>query len=334
MTLALASIASRQQAPALVQGHLTTTGTAPAPQLSQCSVYIGAELQFSLKSQKVAACFRRQHLAAGDANPATATHFFLFITDSFLKSKEHMLSLITLFAGDPNFKQRLFPVIMDQQMHIFQAGEELPYADYWNSQLVALRPNSVAYRDTKIIADNIAAFIRAVRDTLMPPLDELLQNNLTAVTEKIEQRAHLPSERFFFLPKEGHSSSIGQEAALLQLSEHFVIKPVVSLSGEAGMGKTTLAIEYAKRSGEYTTGIYWLDASNRQSLEKSWQGLATQLGTGVSSVTQRACPHAQLSAHLRQCERSFTDSDNCKRTLFGHRPKTSARRHHPRKLFP
>ena len=81
-------------------------------QLNQPIIYVGAEPVFSLKTQQVAACFHRKNLLFQEKHPSASTHFFLFITDSFLKSKELILPLITLFAADPHFKQRLFPVIM------------------------------------------------------------------------------------------------------------------------------------------------------------------------------------------------------------------------------
>ena len=284
-----ALISATQQTHNLIQGHLPSAGSASSSSSSSvsalpssCTVYIGAEPNFSSDTRQVADCFHRKNLTTNQANPSLATHFFLFITDSFLKSKELILPLITLFVADPHFKQRLFPVIMGR-ISIFGAGQELEYAKHWGDQLQTVSVNSAAYTEIKTIEENIAPFIRALRDTLMPPLSELLQKDLSAVSDIIEQRSHLvQAKRFFFLPQT--SAAVGQEAALLQLSSLFESKLVVTLCGEAGIGKTTLAIEYAKRSQVYSSGIFWLDASSIQTLKKSFLDLATQLGASPMNV--------------------------------------------------
>lgn len=56
------------------------------------------------------------------------------------------------------------------------------------------------------------------------------------------------------------------------------------VTGEAGIGKITLAIEYAKRSQEYSTGIFLLDGNNAQTLKKSFQDLAARLSVSPMNV--------------------------------------------------
>ena len=247
--------------------------------MNRCCVHIGAEDGFHFESEQVANCLRTQHITVNKMDPSSATHSFLFITGSFFKSKELILPLITRFVVDPDYNQRLFPVLMGQNIGIFGSSSEVAFTEYWSSQLQTLPPGSGAYSDVKAIVDNIGPFIRMLRDILMPPLGELLDNNLSAITGLIEQRAHLlRTKHFFFLPSEASASPIGLEALLVQLALLFANQPIVYLSGEAGMGKTTLAIEHARRFQPDASGVFWLDASSEQSLEQSFQELATQLG--------------------------------------------------------
>ena len=259
-----------------------TPQTGTANPYDGCKVYIGAEPTFSSQAGQVTDCFKRSHISQ-ETNPAAATHYFLFITDSFIKSKEHVLPLIAKLA-DPHFKQRLFPVIMDK-MSIFSAGGELGYVEYWNEILKKTDQNSPDYGDIQRIKENISPFICALRDTLMPPLDELLKADLKPIIDTIEKRAYLyGAKRFFFLPKEDASHFIGQETAIAQISSLFANKSAVTLTGEAGTGKTSLAIEYAKRADAYPNGIFWFDASDEQSLEESYRQLGVQLGMNAIQI--------------------------------------------------
>src|ERR1700677_3466369 len=151
MSLALTSATSSQQTQNLLQGRLLSSGSASSSSTTfsrqgQCTVYIGAEPNFSSDTQAVIKCFRNNNIAANESNPSSATHFFLFVTDSFLKSKELLSPLITRFVSDPHFKQRLFPLVMGK-MSIFSAGQELDYMKYWTDRLQTLDPNSAEYAE-------------------------------------------------------------------------------------------------------------------------------------------------------------------------------------------
>ncbi len=254
---------------------------------NSCNIYIGAEPSFSAQTKQVIDCFERSKVASQENDPAAATHYFLFITDSLLKSKKDILPLIRRLIADPHFKQRLFPVIMDKKVSIFGPGEELKYVQYWSDALKNAAPSE--QDDIKLIEENISLMIRMIRDTLMPPLDQLLQDNLSSITQAIEKRSHLlETKRFFFLPQV--KASTARTDALAQLSSLFAERPVVSITGAAGAGKTTLAIEYAKASEIYTSGIFWLDATNKQTLEESFKQLATQLEMSSEQV-KKEFPH-------------------------------------------
>ena len=244
---------------------------------SRCIAYIGAEPRFSSQTQRIIECFQKRNMSAKEANPSSATHFVLFITDSFLKSKEHILPLIT-HLSDPHFKQRLFPIIMDK-ISIFRSGEEVPYAQFWSERLKTVNSNSFEYGEIKTIQENIAPFICALRDTLMPPLDELLKTDLAPITDTIEKRSHLlEAQRFFFLPNVSTPQFVGRDISLAELSSLLSKQTVATLSGDSGIGKTTLAVEYAKRSEIYPAGVFWLNATNILTLDESFRQLAIQLG--------------------------------------------------------
>ncbi len=244
---------------------------------SQATVYIGAEPRFSSEISQVAGCFQRGKIASQEESPASATHYFLFITDTFLKSKEYLLPLISRLS-DPEFKQRLFPVIMDKAVSIFGAGDEQKYVKYWEGISTD--------NEVDMIRQNIAHLIRVLRDTLMPPLGQLLQDDLALVTNAIEKKLHLlDAGHFFFLPPA--NAQILRKAALETLSSNFKRQNIVSISGEKGIGKTTLAIEYAKQSGTYPSGTFWLDATDEQTLEVSYKQLAAQLGINPDQVKRK-----------------------------------------------
>ena len=243
---------------------------------AQVTVYIAAEPRFSSEASQVASCFQRSKIASQEKSPASASHYFLFITDTFLKSKEYLLPLISRLS-DPEFKQRLFPIIMDKTVSIFGAGDEQKYVKYWEE----LPTDS----EVEMIRQNIAALIRVLRDTLMPPLDQLLKDDLALVTNAIEKRNHLLNAgHFFFLPP--LNGQVVRKAALAKLSSLFEGQNIVSITGAEGTGKTTLAIDYAKQS-TYSSGIFWLDATDEQTLEEGYKQLAAQLGINPDQVKRK-----------------------------------------------
>ena len=248
-----------------------------------CNVYIGREGRFALEAEQVGACLLKKNMAVQEKDLANASHYFLFVTDSFLKTKEQVLPLIQRLS-DPYFKQRVFAVIMDKSLSIFSPGSELKYVEYWSDILKNTSPNGSEHGEVRLIEENVATLIRVLRDSLMPPLDQLLQEDLKPITDLVEKRSHLlETKRFFFLPQ-GQTYLIGRKVALVKISTLFASKPVVVITGGKGTGKSTLAIEYAKNSTTYRTGIFWLDATNQQTLEESYRQLATQLGMNVDQA--------------------------------------------------
>jgi len=277
-------------------------------------VYIGAEPRFSFETGQVVERLKRGNIACQE-NPDTATHYFLFVTDTFLKSMEQLLPLIRRLS-DPELKQRLFPIIMDKSVSIFGPGDELKYVKYWE--------DAPADNEVEMIRQNIALLIRILRDTLMPPLDQLLRDDLALITGAIEKKEYLLEVgHFFFLPSV--NAPVSRKNALDQLSSLFKNQSSVLLTGPKECGKTTLAIEYAKQS-ICPSGVFWLDAKNEQTLERSYEQLAAQLGITpdqvkrklpfkkdflliYDNVTDRSLVPALFSGHILMVTPSLPDPD-------------------------
>ena len=74
-------------------------------------------------------------------------------------------------------------------------------------------------------------------------------------------------------------------AEMYQLLYGHNSRSTVVLHGLGGIGKTQLAVEYSKRHKEKYTAIFWLDASNEDSLGRSFQGIAQKILKHHSSTS-------------------------------------------------
>ena len=70
----------------------SSLSTVALPEQRTCTVYIGGEDTLTLEKMEVIKCLRQKNLSSTETNPSSATHFFLFTTDSFLKTKSLVLS--------------------------------------------------------------------------------------------------------------------------------------------------------------------------------------------------------------------------------------------------
>lgn len=255
----------------------SSSSSSSAPQNQDCLFYFIAEPKFSHETGQLIGMLAGKNIQTESMDPSRATHFLLFVTKKLLETKEFLLPLMSRLV-DPHFKERLFPILMDR-ISIFNPHDERPFVEYWTALLQNTSPQSPEYADIQTIAAGIAPLMRGMRDTLSFNLQELFQSNMQLVVNAVEQRAHLlKPKQFFFLPPSYLNQPIGIEPALFQLSAHFEEKTQVLISGEAQTGKSTLAIEYAKRATSYC-GVFWIDASSKESIEEGFSQIAAQLGT-------------------------------------------------------
>jgi hypothetical protein len=84
-------------------------------------------------------------------------------------------------------------------------------------------------------------------------------------------------------PDMGDGLFIGREAELKQMeaillpSSHSLTRKVLILGGMGGIGKTQLAITYAKRHHSSYSSIFWLNATSKSALITSLRRLAPQI---------------------------------------------------------
>ena len=104
---------------------------------------------------------------------------------------------------------------------------------------------------------------------------------ITTTTKEILYVFDAPSQNRLFA---GRSSEIKELANLLQLddgkSKNESKVNIAAVCGLGGVGKTSLAIEYAHQKKDYYTGgVYWFSGEDDTKFENSVYDLATRLGT-------------------------------------------------------
>jgi NB-ARC domain len=111
-------------------------------------------------------------------------------------------------------------------------------------------------------------------------------------------------------PDIGSNLFVGREKDLERLND--ILSPdstpadrrVVILGGLGGMGKTQLAITYAKLRRTHYDSVFWLNASSKATLQQSFRSVAARIGilasTGSSLDDDRIC--IQISWWLSELE--------------------------------
>ena len=83
------------------------------------------------------------------------------------------------------------------------------------------------------------------------------------------------------------SDFVRLEKALIPISECDMRRKVFVLHGLGGIGKTQLAVEFARRHQRTFSASFWLDGSTHDSIRRSIAGMATQLPTTQMSEASR-----------------------------------------------
>lgn len=81
---------------------------------------------------------------------------------------------------------------------------------------------------------------------------------------------------------------LGLEQALLQTHGHDQRQKIYVLRGLGGIGKTQLAVEFARRHHRRFSAVFWLDGRNEDSIKRSIAGCASRIPQGQIPETSRA----------------------------------------------
>ena len=151
-----------------------------------------------------------------------------------------------------------------------------------------------------------------------------IQKTLRDVHDKIEgppPPPPRPKNNFAIAGIARNFDFVGREAYLKQLNKRLAEGNVAlthALSGEGGVGKTQIAIEFAHRHGGDYDGIWWVDASN-EAVEASLDRLARTLGIDLppdakpDQIRRAICAEMSGGKHLLildNLERRETEEDD------------------------
>ena len=84
----------------------------------------------------------------------------------------------------------------------------------------------------------------------------------------------------------GQHELFGREQALTDLAEFFKTKNIVAVCGLGGVGKTRLAVEYAKQQQDAVTAVLWVSAA--RDFYSEFAKLASQLGGDKQTLEQQS----------------------------------------------
>lgn len=113
-------------------------------------------------------------------------------------------------------------------------------------------------------------------------------------------------------PQIDETGFVGREVELEQLRTWLTPRPrrqnVVALYGLGGMGKTQLGIQFARRSIDTYTSIFWLNAQDESTLKAGLAGLAAQV-MGEQKSASVYDPHEE-ERMVQQVREWFSRPDN------------------------
>ncbi len=108
------------------------------------------------------------------------------------------------------------------------------------------------------------------------PLPAALERLASLSQAQLPERSQLPAHSV--MPYQPLSDFVGREAQLAQLAQAMLrpdpsmITPIAFVTGMGGIGKSSLALEFAHRYGSYFAGgVFWLYAATNETLQASFE---------------------------------------------------------------
>jgi hypothetical protein len=155
-----------------------------------------------------------------------------------------------------------------------------------------------------LLADNVYQDLVGIAD-----IDER-KRRIIAAAERQSQAARPPPRPFVRVPPRlaGFTGRAGEldwiDSVLLQDKPSATTQAVgrVAVHGMGGVGKTSLAAEYAHRYGKLYGGVCWCSAATREELLAGLAALAATLGTGA--IKDSASDRQGLAAAPRRWRRN------------------------------
>lgn len=109
-----------------------------------------------------------------------------------------------------------------------------------------------------------------------------------------------------FVARDAEMPRLGD--AMLPSSADPIRRKICILHGLGGIGKTQLAIEFARKYRQNYNAVFWIDSSSKEKLKQSIANLANQLPQ--HQILERAKlyaqqPHEELDGAVKTCFRGF-----------------------------
>jgi len=125
-------------------------------------------------------------------------YVIMLISDAYLKSTNCMYEVVQ-FIQEKNYSDRIFPIVIDNKVNIFDQSEHSKYINYWQAKHKELGDKIKTLKNTGIISlheeldkiniiqSNIGKFLKKIVELKCIPLGELESTNYKAILDKISK---------------------------------------------------------------------------------------------------------------------------------------------------
>jgi len=133
-------------------------------------------------------------------------YVIMLISDAYLKSTNCMYEVVQ-FIQEKNYSDRIFPIIIDNEVNIFDQSEHSKYINYWQvkhkelgDKIKTLKNNGIISLQEEldkinIIQSNIGKFLKNIVELKCIPLDELESTDYKAILDKISKTFDVPQKK-------------------------------------------------------------------------------------------------------------------------------------------